>query len=172
VRDVGGWRENGMIPMRLREMTSCPEHQQAIIVLEDLTGHRTLAVAADPDESRRLAREVARRPDDAHLIYDFVDGLLGACGAKPTRVVLECSPGVGLGATVTLSRSDGDVVVPCYLADGLALAHRAEIPIFVSTSVFSNVEASPLSPAPVTDDAPAEVTQWLERIRPSDFSTH
>ena len=86
-----------------------------------------------------VAREVARRPDDAHLIYDFLDGVMRACAAKPTRVVLEYAPGVGLGAMVTLSRPDGDVVVPCYLADGLALAHRTEIPIFVSTNVFSNV---------------------------------
>jgi len=52
-----------MIVMRLREVTSCPQHHQTIVVLEDMTLCRTLAIAVDVDESQRLVREVSRPPD-------------------------------------------------------------------------------------------------------------
>ena len=50
-----------MILMRFREIASCAEHHQDIIVLEDAGEHRTLAIAADPDESRRFTQELSRR---------------------------------------------------------------------------------------------------------------
>jgi hypothetical protein len=40
-----------MICMRVREIRSCPQHRQAIVVLQEADGERTLAIAADPDES-------------------------------------------------------------------------------------------------------------------------
>ena len=49
-----------MIRMRLREMTSCSEHHQDIIVLEDLTDHwahsRELRAPAPIRELRDLTR--------------------------------------------------------------------------------------------------------------------
>ena len=54
--------------------------------------------------------------------------------------------------------------MPCYLANALALAQRAAIPIHVGTEVFSGAEASPRA-----EDGRA-VTRWLDGLRPADFS--
>ena len=91
-----------MILVHFREMRTCPEHHHAIILLEDVDGHRTLAVAADREESVRLWRELGRQPNGTHAIYDFVDRLLLAFGVAATRIVLEYVPGEGLAGSLVL----------------------------------------------------------------------
>lgn len=158
-----------MIPMRFREMTSCAEHKQDIIVLEDMSAQHTLAIAADPDESCRLAREVSRGPGGEHPIYDFLEGLLRTFGATATRVVLEHVTDAGLGGAVIFRRPEGEVSIPCYPSDALVLAQRIRIPIYVSPDVFAHVK--PFRSAPPASDDGGQLAEWLERIRPEDFSS-
>lgn len=159
-----------MILMRLREITSCPEHDQAIIVLEDASSQRTLAIGADPAESGRLSRELSRDPKAAHPIYDFVEGLLRTLGIAPARVVLEYIEGEGLTGAVWFLGVDGEVQVSCYPTDALAVAYRAQVPVYVNADVFAHVQPFSPAPPPLVDDH-AELRRWLERIRPTDFSS-
>jgi len=155
-----------MIPMRLREMTSCVEHKRSIIVLEATESGQTLAIAVDPEESHRLFRELSRSKESEHPIFDFVDGLLGALQLTPARAMLELMPGVGLRGEVTFDGPDGALTVPCYPSDAIALALRAHTPIYVSASAFSDDQLSLGPPA----NEPAEVRHWLNHVRPGDFS--
>lgn len=145
-----------MILMRFREMTSCAEHQHAIIVREDTSGQRTLAIATDPDESERLVRELSRGPDGEHPIYDFLDGVLRTFQVTLARVVLEYVAGAGIAGAVSFRHSGGEVVVPCYPADALALAQRTKVPIYVSPDVFAD-------DGPPSDER-GGVAQWLEGL--------
>ena len=158
-----------MVQMRIREVSSCPEHDQIIVVLEDvLTGQRRLAIGVPLSESGRLVRELC--DDEAKdPIYAFVEGLLHACETAATRVVLEYVPGAGLRGVVSLRRSGGDAAVPCYLSDALGLARRVELPVYVTPNAFSDDEAWPASASEATQ--PRDLVQWLERVKPGDFSS-
>ena len=158
-----------MILMRFREMRSCPEHRQVIIVLGEVGGHRTLVIGADPDESVRFAREIVRNPKSEHPIYDFVESLSRTLGVRPIRIVLEYVPGAGLAGSVAFSGREGEASVPCYPSDALALAKRAGVPIYVSGNVFTHVR--PFVPDPSEADPLGGVAEWLEGIRPQDFSS-
>ena len=151
-----------MILMRLRAMKSCGQHKQIIIILEDMCG-RTLAIVADPDESSRLVR-ASRDPDGEHPIYDFLDRVLQAFQATPTRVTLDHVPATGLAGAVSLRHSDGEATITCYLADSLAFAQRAKVLDLCKRDVFSYGQPSP-TVAPATDEH-REVTRSLERIIP------
>src|SRR5262245_14694321 len=157
-----------MILMRFSELSPCEDHGHTIIVLEDLCG-RSLAIAADTRESQRLAAEVSRHPDDEHPIYDFIDGLLRVAQLKPTRVLLVYVAGTGIRGAVAFERGEGEVAVPCYASDALALAVRIGLPIFVSASVFSDLRptAAPVSPG----EDRATLAQWLDGLKPADFAT-
>ena len=156
-----------MILMRLNDVKSCPEHAQAIIVLEDVSGQRKLAIAVDPGESRRLGQEM-RQPGGRQPIYELLDAVLQACQATPTRVTLDYVPGAGLAGALHIFGPAGEVPVPCYVADAIALARRSTIPIYVSANAFSDTDAPPLVSPP--SDARGEIAQWLEGLTPSDFS--
>jgi bifunctional DNase/RNase len=82
-------------------------------------------------------------------------------------VVLEYEPDIGIRCVVVFERADGEASVPCDASDALALAHRLEIPLYVTDDVFSAPAqaASPPSPAREPDD----VARWLDHVRPADF---
>ena len=79
-----------------------------------------------------------------------------------TRVVLEDVQGEGIGGVVYVAASRAELPVPCYPPDAIALALRAGIPIYATPDALTHAEPSPTPP-------PGAVSEWLERVRPSDF---
>jgi len=82
--------------------------------LEDVGRRLALTFYADPDEARRLGRELDRGRKTCHPVYDFIGGLLQTLGATPSRVVLDDVDGEGIGGTVFVRVAAGEIGVPCY----------------------------------------------------------
>jgi bifunctional DNase/RNase len=153
-----------MVLMQLRSLAPCHRHGRVLVVLEDAAGARRLTFYADPGETRRLQQTVERGPAACHPVYDFVRALLGAVSARLLRVVLEDVRGEGIGALVHLRQGATETVVSCYPPDAVALALREQLPIYATDAALDH--AVPVAP-PST--GPAEVADWLERVRPRDF---
>src|SRR5687768_8904586 len=111
-----------MTLMKIRDVGSCPNHGHVVIVLEDVHGAHRLAFSADRDDTRRLARELARGSATCHPIFDFIQALLRTWHAAPVRVVLEDVDGKGVGALVYLRQGEVELSVSCYPPDALTLA--------------------------------------------------
>ena len=157
-----------MILMRIREITSCMQHKRTIIVLEDVHRCLRLTFYADPDEACRLAQELERGPYACHPVYDFMRRLLEALQATATRVVLDAVQGEGFDGLVYVQQAESEQRIPCYATDALALALRANLPIYATAEALAYAER--LSPSPSTLDASGEVRQWLKQVLPEDFS--
>jgi hypothetical protein len=155
-----------MTQMRIQELTSCRQHQRALVVLEDVGGTRRITFYADPNETRRLAQAMARGPRACHPVYDFIRALVERLGATPVRVVLEDVDGQGIGARVCVRQGASEVLVTCYPPDALALALRERLPIYATAEALEHAEL--LSPAAAE---PEDISEWLGRIRPHDFET-
>jgi uncharacterized protein len=155
-----------MTLMRIREITSCDVHARTIIVLEDAGQRLTLRFYADPEETRRLAQALRHGRCACHPVYDFIDGLLQAFRATPTRVVLDDVEGRGIGGLLYARHADSEVGIPCYPPDALALALRAELPIYATPRALEHAE--PASRASAAEGG--DVRHWLERVKPEDFS--
>jgi hypothetical protein len=80
--------------------------------------------------------------EQMHPIYDFIDGVLRVCELPPTRVLLVYVAGRGIRGAVAFGRAEGEVAVPCYASDALALAVRTGVPIYVSRSVSADLHPS------------------------------
>jgi bifunctional DNase/RNase len=157
-------KEPSMTLMRIREITSCPKHRRVLVVLEDVTGAHRLTFYADPDDARRLARELARGSAACHPIFDFIQTLLSTWHVAPVRVVLEDVNGDGVGALVFLRQGEIELSLSCYPPDALTLALRAGVPIYATADVLGRADAVP----PTSADG-HDTTRWLERVRPQDF---
>ena len=77
-----------MVLMRIRELIACEQHERTLVVLDDVADSRRLTFEADPEDARRLARELARGPCTCHPVFDFIMALLRSWHAVPVRVVL------------------------------------------------------------------------------------
>jgi len=159
-----------MIVMQLREVTACAVHGRAIIMLEDVNEQLRLTFYADLAEAQRLARVIERGPCAGQPVYDFIQSLLEAFQTTATRVVLDEVQGERIGSFIYFRRAESDLVVPCYAPDALALALRAHLPIYATAAALAHAER--LSSSPSTPDEGGEVTQWLEQVKPEDFSSH
>ena len=157
-----------MIRMQLREVTSCAVHGRAIIMLEDVNERLRLTFYADLEEAQRLGHVIGRGPCAGQPVYDFIQSLLEAFQTTATRVVLDEVKGDLIGSFVYFRRAGSDVVVPCYAPDALALALRTHLPIYATTAALAHAER--LSSSPSTPDERGEMTQWLEQVKPEDFS--
>ena len=158
-----------MTPMRIREIASCSQHRRTIIMLEDVHQCLRLTFYADPDEACRLTQELERGQHVCHPVYDFMRRLLDALQATATRVVLDVVQGEGLDGLVYVQQAESERGVPCYASDALALALRANLPIYATAEALAYAER--LSPSPNAFDEGGEVRQWLAQVRPEDFSS-
>jgi bifunctional DNase/RNase len=134
----------------------------AVERLEPTSGTLTITFAADSHEAVRLGRVVQHGPQACHPIFDFVRALLSSLEAGVTRVVLEDVQGEGISGIVYVGAGGSELPVPCYPPDAIALALRAGIPIYATQDALTHAEPSPTPP-------PGAVSEWLERVRPSDF---
>jgi bifunctional DNase/RNase len=159
-----------MIVMQVREVTSCAVHKRTIIVLENVSEQLRLTFYADLEQAQRLTQVMGRGPCDGQPVYDFIQSLLGALQTTATRVVLDAVKGERIGSFVSFRRAGSDVVVPCYAPDALALALRANVPIYATAAALAHAER--LSSPPSTLDDRSEVMQWLAQVKPEDFSLH
>ena len=158
-----------MTLMQIREIASCPLHTRTIIMLEDVHQCLRLTFYADPDEACRLTQELERGPYVCHPVYDFMRRLLDALQATATRVVLDVVQGEGLDGLVYVQQAESERGVPCYASDALVLALRANLPIYATAEALAYAER--LSPSPSALDEDKGVRQWLEQVRPEDFSS-
>ena len=159
-----------MTLMHIRELLTCSEHNRAIVVLEDAERRYRLAFDVSPHEAHRLAYELGRARCAGTPVYDFIQALLDAVHASMTHLVLDDLGGTGVSGFIYCRRAESDVGVPCYVPDALALALRMKRPIYATAEAL--VHAEPLPPSASAHGEQSDVKQWLEQVRPEDFSSH
>jgi bifunctional DNase/RNase len=158
-----------MTLMHIRDLLACSEHNRAIVVLEDAERRYRLAFYVSRHEAHRLAHERGRARCAGTPVYDFIQALLDAVHVPMSHVLLDDQGGTGVSGFIYCRRAESDVGVPCYIPDALALALRMQRPIYATAEAL--VHAEPLLPAASAHGEPSDVQQWLERVRPEDFSS-
>jgi bifunctional DNase/RNase len=158
-----------MTLMHIRDLLACSEHNRAIVVLEDAERRCRLAFYVSRHEAHRLAHELGRARCAGTPVYDFIQALMDAVHASMTHVVLDDVGSTGISGVIYCRRAESDVGIPCYVPDALALALRMKRPIYATAEVL--VHAEPLLPSASAQGEQSDVKQWLERVRPEDFSS-
>lgn len=156
-----------MTQLRLGGLTHCPDHGRAILALEDLAGRWRLALAVEPHEAGRLGRELGQAGCRCNPIYDFIQALVATFEAGLLKVVLDDVNGAGVGAFLYLGREGAELPVACYPPDAVALALRAQAPIYATPEAMAHACPTPLPPDPPPGSA--DLRRWLERVTPQDF---
>jgi len=150
-----------MTLMLVRDMRVCPKHRTAVVRLDDTQRHLTMTFSADATEASRLARVIERGPQTCHPVFDFVGALLGSFEAGVARIVLDDVQGEGIAGLVYVGWGGGELPVPCYPPDAIALALRAGVPIYATAAALAHAEPAP--------PPPGAITAWLDSVRPDDF---
>ncbi|MEW6523724.1 MAG: bifunctional nuclease family protein [Bacillota bacterium] len=113
------------------------ESEQAIVLLRDVQGTTMLPIWVGPAEATAIALSIqgvkASRPLTCDLLKDVIDHL----EARVVMVLVSDLKEHTFYARLVLRRSEGNVEVDCRPSDAIALALRAEAPIYVSEAVVA-----------------------------------
>jgi bifunctional DNase/RNase len=172
-----------MIQMRIVGVRVEMTNQQPILLLEELSGPRSLPILIGQVEANAIVMHLEGMRPQRPLTHDLLGQVITALGRKVEQVrVVDFREGTYFGE---LAFDDG-TTVSARPSDAIALAVRADIPVFVEDAVLEvagvvvpTVDESEEDPDAVeSDEEPENAEQEVERFRefldsvsPEDFGS-
>ncbi len=115
-------------------------HNVPVLVLEEEGGSRWLPIWIGTAEARSIALEIEERSSPRPNTHDLARAVIQGLQGEVQRVVVTELRGGTYFATLTLRLRDQTIEIDSRPSDAIAIALRAEAPIFVRASLFESVE--------------------------------
>lgn len=110
--------------------------QQRLVVLREIRGPRYLPIWIGPFEAEAITMGLNRTEVGRPLTHDLLFGLVGHLGAVVERIVVSDLRDETFYARIVLNQDGQRIEVDSRPSDAIALAVRAEVPIFVADEVM------------------------------------
>jgi uncharacterized protein len=115
---------------------------EQLVVLKEKGNNRFLPIVIGIPEVNAIKMKVSGIESPRPLTHDLLRNAIEAMGGKLNRVVIHKLENNVFFANVTIHRNGDVQEVDARPSDSIALALRADIPIFVADSVLSQVAIS------------------------------
>jgi uncharacterized protein len=142
----------------------------AVITLLDETGKRALPLLIGVPEALAIFRELNRYPSPRPMVYDLFKNVLDGLQINIERVVIDAFKDDTFYANIFMHVDRAQVVADARPSDAIALALKAQAPIYVMDEVLDNAEAMGLTITSTQQEANVdELQDWLKDVKPEDF---
>jgi bifunctional DNase/RNase len=142
----------------------------AVITLIDETGKRGLPLLIGVPEALAIFRELNRYPSPRPMVYDLFKNVLDGLHVNVDRIVIDAFKDDTFYANIFMNVDRAQVVADARPSDAIALALRAQAPIYVVDEVLENAEAMGLTITAAQQEGSAdELQDWLRDVKPEDF---
>ena len=157
--------------MEIKGLMIDPSSNTPIVILRDLESQRFLPIWIGVFEANAIALRLEGVDTPRPMTHDLLRSSLERLGAEIEKIVICDLKEKTFFARIHLSGGEEDhpVVLDSRPSDALALAVRAECPIFAMTSVLDKAQASD-----ITEEARDEerLKKWLEDVSPEDLGKY
>lgn len=158
------------IEMKIRGLMVDPSTQMPIIILKDANGDALLPIWVGPYEANAIAMEIEKSSAPRPMTHDLLKSLMQGLNAQLQRVVVSELRDDTFYAVIWMEQQGEIVTLDARPSDALALALRADCPIFVEEEVL---RAAKVLPHPVDSPAgSAELRKWLENLGDEDLGRY
>lgn len=161
--------EDAEVEVRIRGLLLDPSTQSPVVVLNDVEGDTVLPIWVGIFEANAIALEIEKatlpRPMTHDLLRDVIRGLNG----RVTRVVVGSLEENTFHATIWIDQQGEAVALDARPSDAIALALRADCPIFVSREVLERARESADGASTST---PEELLRWLENLNDDEMGRY
>src|SRR5258705_12037327 len=153
------------IEVKIRALMMDPNSGTPIIILKDVQSDTMLPIWVGAYEANAIALEIEKIAPPRPMTHDLLRNLITELGVQVERVVVTSLRDNTFFAVIEMRNSEGDrMVLDSRPSDAIALALRADCPIYVDTEV---IKAS-RNTLPAEDSEEGEVTsgeeEWPEVI--------
>lgn len=156
--------------------------QQPVVILRERDGVRILPIWIGPAEAAAIRRLLAGEPFPRPLTHDLLQTIVEGLKARITRVVVSELRENTFYAHVFVERESDVVSVDARPSDAIAIALRAQAPLWVNEALLQAPpeelpggaegagEAAEAEPREPTEAEKAEqLRRFLEKLDPEDF---
>lgn len=125
------------IEVKIRALMMDPNSGSPIIILKDVNSETMLPIWVGPYEANAIALEIEKIAPQRPMTHDLLRNLITEMGARVERVVVTELRDNTFFAVIEMSTNDGgSVMLDSRPSDAIALALRADCPIFVDVDVI------------------------------------
>jgi hypothetical protein len=134
---------NGLVQMDVSKIRIDERRGEQVVVLKERGGHRMLPIIIGISEVTAIKMKISGIQPPRPLTHDLLQSTIAQLGATLDRVVITKLEFNTFYATLVLKMPDGAVhEVDARPSDSIAVALRAEAPIFVAEDVLNQVASS------------------------------
>ena len=139
-----------------------------VVILREREGARVLPIWIGPAEASAIAMELQGIRPPRPMTHDLLKTVISGLGASITRINIASLKEKTYIAELWLARGDQVFQLDARPSDSIALALRANAPIFTEEGLLDETDEE--GSVPPSNDAEAErLRAWLENMKPEDF---
>lgn len=158
----------GDVEVRIRGLMMDPVTNMPMIVLKDVAGDGVLPIWVGIFEANAIALEIEKSATPRPMTHDLLRNALRAFEAEVKRVVVSDLRDDTFFAVIWMERHGELLTLDARPSDALALAMRADCPIYVNRSVMDNARNAQKG----KDVNQEELRRWLEGLGDDDMGRY
>ena len=157
------------IEMKIRGLMMDPVTNMPIVVLKDVAGDTVLPIWVGIFEANAIALEIEKTATPRPMTHDLLRDTIRGLNAQVDKIVVQELKDDTFYAVIWM-RQEGEVItIDARPSDALALALRADAPIYVHREVLKNARLSTADAQNVTAE---QMRQWLEGLNDDEMGRY
>jgi hypothetical protein len=158
------------IEVRIRGLMMDPATNMPIVVLKDVASDTVMPIWVGIFEANAIFNEIEKVSSSRPMTHDLTRNLISHLNAELERVVITELKDETFLAVLWLKQGDEPLVVDARPSDAIALALRADCPIFVAEQVMQTAKLNTSGPP----DGPTaeQLRGWLEGLNDEDLGRY
>jgi uncharacterized protein len=158
------------VEMRIRGLMLDPNINMPIVILKDVSSDTVLPIWIGIFEANAIASEIEKRAEHRPTTHDLAKNLIQYMNGRLQRVVITELKNDTYYAVLWLEHGGEPVTVDARPSDAIALALRADCPIYVAETVLAMAK---LNSAGQSDGPSADqLRKWLEGLNDEDLGRY
>lgn len=157
-----------MIEMNIMGIALDTRTGSPIVVLQDLNNRKALPIWIGSAEASSIIRKIEDIPSTRPMTHDLFINLIKQSGQTLKQVEIHDVDEQTYFANLIIEAKDGEaILLDCRPSDAIAIAIRADVPIYVSVEIMQSGGISTNSKADEAEEA--EFKSFIQEVKPSDF---
>ena len=158
------------IEVRIRGLMMDPATNMPIVVLKDVASDTVMPIWVGIFEANAIAIEIEKVAVPRPMTHDLTRNLIRHLNGRLERVVISELKDDTFFATLWIQQGDEPVVIDARPSDAIALALRADCPIYVSEEVMQTAKLNTSG----TPEGPTseQLRGWLEGLNDEDMGRY
>jgi hypothetical protein len=158
------------IEVRIRGLMMDPATNMPIVVLKDVASETVMPIWVGTFEAHAIAFEIEKVAAPRPMTHDLAGNLIQHLNAQLERVVITELRDDTFLAVLWLRQGDEPVAIDARPSDAIALALRADCPIYVAEQVMQTAKLNTFGPpeGPTAE----QLRGWLEGLNDEDLGRY